>query len=167
MPVATNLGNAKKALSASLTQLGGLPTIDQALDINVQYLKAAVDGAASTATADLVVWVNPYDFPVYVVSAYALAAAGLTADNTNFATITFKTSDALAAGATAIALTLATTLTDSGTWAANVPEPFLTVTKANVAIPAGGGLWFNIAKSGTGVVVPISQFVVRLSKAES
>ncbi len=167
MPVATNLGNAKKALSSSVTQLGGLPTIDQALDFQVQYLKAAADGAASTATADTLIWVNPFDFPVYVVSAYAATASTLTADNTNFATLTLKTSDALAAGATAVALTMTTAITDSGNWAANVPEPYTSRTIANVAIPAGGGLWFNIAKSGTGVVVPISQYVVRLSKAES
>jgi len=34
------------------------------------------------------------------------------------------------------------------------------------AVPAGGSIWLNIAKSGTGVVVPVSQISVRLRRGE-
>ena len=40
------------------------------------------------------------------------------------------------------------------------------VTAAGQAVPAGGSIWLNIAKSGSGVVVPISQISVRLRRGE-
>jgi len=167
MPAATNLGNAKSALAASVTQLGSKATIDQAVGIDVQYNKAAADGMASTATADTLFWVNPYDFPVYVQSGYAVGlGTGITGDNTDYVTITIKTNDG-AGGATAIALTLTSQLTDGGTWTSNQSKAFTAVTKANTAVPAGGGLWFNIAKTGAGKVVPISTYCLKLFKAES
>ncbi len=167
MPAATNLGNAKKALSASVTQLGGQPTIDEALAFYVPYAKTAADGAASTATADTpFLWTNPFSFPVYVVSGYmTTTGAGITADANNNATITIKTNDG-AGGATAIALSITTDVA-TGNFTANVSKAFTSVTIANTAVPPGGRLWINIAKGGTGVVVPVSDFTVKLYKAES
>jgi hypothetical protein len=172
MPAATSIGDSKRALSASLVQRGAASSIaqtaivNQMLDVNYEYNKIAVDGAAATNTADTLVWTNPYDFPVYVVSGkYVGVGAGLTADPTNFATIAFKTNDG-AGGATATALSVATTVADGGTWTSNQSKSFTAVTLANTAIPAGGGLWINITKSGTGVVVPISNYVIRMQKGE-
>jgi hypothetical protein len=163
------LGDFKKGL-ASLVQTGAgapMPTINQMLDINFFYTKPAADGTAATATADMLLWTNPYDFPVYVIGAKAaMTGAALTNDPTNNAIITFKTDNG-AGGGTAIAATLTTTVALHGaTLLQNQSNPFDTITAANIAIPAGGGLWFNIAKGGTGVVVPVSNYVVRLQKAE-
>lgn len=167
MPADTNLGLAKKALSASVTQLGGLTTIDQGLAVDVQYNKTAADGMASTTTSDTLFWVNPYSFPVYVAAGYAVGlGTGITGDNTDYVTITIKTNDG-AGGSTAVALTLTSQLTDGGSWTSNQSKAFTTLTKANTAVPAGGGLWFNIAKGGAGKVVPISTYCIRLLKAES
>lgn len=166
MPVATNLGNAKKALSASVTQLGGMPTIDEALAFSVPYYKIAQDAAAATNTADLSFWTNPFAFPVYVIGGYMTATGGgITADANNNAVITIKTNDGIG-GATAVALSITTDVA-TGNFSANQPKAFTSVTLANTAIPVGGRLWFNITKGGTGVQLPISDFVVKLYKAET
>lgn len=165
----SNLGDYKKGLS-SLVQApagNGLPVVNQALDVNFQFTKAAADGAAATATADTLVYTNPYDFPLYVVSAKGvMTGAALANDANNNAAISFKTNDG-AGGATAIAATLNTTVAAHGaTLPQNQSVNFDVINAANIAIPPGGGLWFNITKAGTGVVVPVSNYVVRLQKAE-
>jgi len=166
MPAPTNLGNAKKSLSGSVTQLGGIDTIDESLAFEVMFDKAAADGAAGTATTDTIVWMNPYNVPVYVQSAEAVGVgAGIVADAANFATLTFRTRDGVG-GASAAALTLATDLA-GGSWTSNQRKAITALTKANQAIPVGGQLTFSIAKSGTGVVVPISKYIIKLFKGET
>lgn len=164
----SNLGDFKKGLAGLVPSAAGapLPVVNQLGDVFATFQKTAADGAATTATADTLFYSNPYDFPLYVVSGKVTATgAGITADNTNFATITIKTNDGIG-GATAIALTVATTLTDSGTFSQNQPKSFTAVTAANIAVPPNGGLWLNIAKAASGVTVPVSFFTVRLQKAE-
>lgn len=165
MPAATNLGNAKKSLSASVTQLGGLETLDEALAINIPFDKAA-DAMASTTTTDTLVWMNPFDYPVYLDSAEAVATgAGITANDTDFATITFRTRDGVG-GSSSAALTIVTNVA-GGTWTQNQRKAITAQTKANLAVPVGGQITFSIAKGGSGVVVPVSKFVVKAYKAES
>jgi len=143
-----------------------VPVVHQAFDLTIPFAKAAADGAAGTATADTLFWTNPFDFPVLVVAGRITPiGAGVTADNTNFATITIKTNDG-AGGATGIALTANTTITDLGNLTSNQSKSFTLLTPANQIVPAGGGLWFNIAKSGTGVVIPISNYTIRLQRGE-
>lgn len=166
MPAPTNYGLAKKALSSLPTQLGGLATQDDLMALCVEYLKTAADAMASTTTTDAMVWVNPFPYPVYLQSAYGLATgAGITADASNYATITFRTID-LAGGASAAALTIATDVA-GGTWTQNQSKAITSQTKANLAVPVGGGITFSIAKAGTGVVVPVSRFYLKLYRAES
>jgi len=142
------------------------PVVNQAFDFWVQFNKAAADGAAATATADTWFWSNPYDFTCYLQSAIAVATTGtLTASNTDYATITIKTNDGIG-GATAVGLSALTQVTGTNSWATNQPRDFGVVTGAGIAIPAKGGLWFNIAKTGTGVVVPISSYFVRIRRGE-
>lgn len=165
MPVATNLGQAKDCLSASVTQFGGTATIDESLAIDIPFDKAAADGMASTTTTDTIVWLNPYTVPVYLQSAQAVGVgAGITSDPANFATITFRTRDGVG-GASAAALTLATD-TAGGSWTSNQNKAITAQTIANLAVPVGGQITFSIAKSGTGVVVPISKYIIRAFKAE-
>jgi hypothetical protein len=163
------LGNTKKAVAAFIPSDAGapLPVVNQLFDFNIPYTKAAVDGSAAATTSDTLVWSNPFDFTVYVVSAkLTTTGAGITCDNTNFASIQWKTNDG-AGGATAVALQVNTTLIDSlANYVANQSRNFTQVTPANTAIPPGGGLWFAITKTASGVVVPVSNFAVRLQKAE-
>lgn len=163
------LGDFKKGLS-SLVQAAagnGMPTVHQLTDLQFNFTKAAADGAVGTATADTLLWTNPFDFTVYVVGAKAaMTGAALTNDAANNAAISLKTNDG-AGGATAIAATLNTTVAAHGaTLLQNQSNAFDVITAANIAIPPGGGLWLNIVKNGTGVVVPVSNYVVRLQRAE-
>lgn len=172
----SNIGDFMKGVDGSLgvgrtaSALPGTsvaqPVVNQAFDIFAPPFTKAADGAAGTATADTIIFNNPYDFTLYVQSAKIVATSGtLTADNTNFATITIKTDNA-AAGATAVALTLTTAITDSGNWAALIAKNFTAVTGANIALLPGANLYINIAKSGAGVVVPASITTVRLRRGE-
>lgn len=166
MPAATNLGLAKKALAASVTTLGSLDTVDEMLAIHILFDKASADAMASTTTTDTLVWMNPFDYPVYLDSAEAVATgAGITADASNNATITFRTRDGVG-GSSAAALTITTDVA-GGTWTQNQRKAITTQTKANLAVPVGGQITFSIAKGGTGVVVPVSKFVIKAYKAES
>ena len=175
MPSPTALGTMKKGLSefaqapastGGVPALGGLATIDDALAINIVFDKAAADAMASTTTTDTLVWMNPHAVPVYLVNAEAVATgAGITADASNNATITFRTRDGVG-GASAAALTIVTDVA-GGNWTQNQRKAITTQTIANLAVPVGGQITFSIAKGGTGVVVPVSKFVIRAYKGES
>ncbi len=160
-------GDIKKALAGvQALQSGGLPSIDELLAIHILYDKAAADGMASTATTDALVWMNPFSFPVYLVAAEAVATgAGITASDTDFATLTFRTRDGVG-GASAAALTIITNLA-GGNWTQNQRKAITSLTKANAAVPVGGQVTFSIAKTGSGVVVPVSKFVLKAYRAES
>jgi hypothetical protein len=165
MPAATNLGQAKDCLAASITQFGNTATIDELVAFEVMFDKAAADGAAATATTDTIVWLNPYTVPVYLQSAQAVGVgAGITADASNNATITFRTRDGVG-GASAAALTIVTDVA-GGSWTSNQNKAITTQTIANLAVPVGGQITFSIAKGGTGVVVPISKYIIRCFKGE-
>lgn len=167
MPAPTNYGLAKKALSSQITQLGGLATQDDLTAVYAQYYKAAADAMASTTTADTVIWVNPYPYPLYVDSGRIVGvAAGIATDETDYVTITIKTNDG-AGGSTAIALTYASNAAGGGALTSNQSKAFPTLTRANITVPVGGQLWINIAKAGAGKVVPISYFFVKMFRAES
>jgi len=153
-------------VGAQASPYGGGPTVAQLVDFHERFDKLAADGMASTATADTLLWTNPYDFTVYMVSArLTCTGAGITADNTNFATIALKSNDGVG-GATATGLSITTAITDSGNISQNQSKSFTLLTSAGAAIPAGGGLWLNIAKSGAGVVVPVSIINVRFRRGE-
>lgn len=145
---------------------GNVPVTHQAFDLWVDFDKTAADGAAATPTADTFIWTNPYDFSLLVTAGRMIGiGAGVTADNTNFATISIKTDNG-AGGATAIALSAATTITDLGTLVSNQSKLFTLLTPANQILVPGGNLWFNIAKAAAGVVVPISSYFIRLQRGE-
>jgi hypothetical protein len=144
---------------------GGEPVAQQLTDFWVSFTKAADDGMAATATADTLVWSNPFDFICEVVGARYIANGTITADNTNFATLQVKTQNA-AAGATAVAAALSTTITDSGNVATDIAEAF-TLTPANVQVPVGGNLKFAITKAAAGVIVRSGIIMVRLRRVGS
>lgn len=119
--------------------------------------KAAADGMASTTTAEtdcnqLVRYAGRLK-TLYIVC----TGAALTADAANFATITVSKRDSAGANLTTLA-TLTTTIASSGNLAQRAPVAFV-LTDANVDIAALSTLTFSIAKTGTGVVVPVSFFV--------
>ena len=163
----SNIGDLQKSMAgAQASPYGGGPTVAQLVDFHERFDKLAQDAAAATATADTLLWTNPYDFTVYIVGGRFTPTGGaIVADNANFATIAIKTNDGIG-GATAVGLSITTAITDSGNFTANQPKAFTLLTSAGAAIPPGGGLWLNIAKSGTGVQLPISLINIRLRRGE-
>jgi hypothetical protein len=129
--------------------------------------KTAADGMASTTTAATKSpYTNAFDFNLLVVSGKLSADATLTAHDTNNAVITIERDDA-ANGTPAAALTWTTSTTGAGgtgNWAVDTPLNNTSRTASNCIMVPGSNLFFAIAKGGTGVVVPISQILVRLRR---
>jgi hypothetical protein len=161
----SNLGDFKRGLCTLANQTGGLDTVHQFSDFIFTYSKATADSMATDVTAAVLTpFVNPFDFPVKVVSGRLVSAAALTAHDTNNAVISFRTDDG-ADSVPAIAISWTTSTTGTGNWVADIPESG-TVTAANVVLAAGACLHFGITKGGSGVIVPVTQFTLRLQRAE-
>ncbi len=123
----------------------------------VDYEKGA-DGAANTATAETTIGVLPEGGTL--LGAWVTGDAGVTADDTNYATITLRKRTSAGASATSIA-TLSTTTAGSGTWTAFAPEAFTVVTAASAnVVAAGSSLTLEISKPGSGVQLPIIKVIL-------
>lgn len=150
-------------------------------EITAVFQKPAADGAAATATASTKgngvngingSFTNPFTYDLVVTGFLISANATLTASDTDFATISVQTDDAAdGAPANAVALTTAATAPGSGNWAVDVAQVVREgVTTKGVFTPAsqrlrpGANLFIAIAKSGAGVVVPISTITVLMRK---
>lgn len=117
------------------------------------YLKTAADGAAATATANLTFGVARRQ--VRLRAAYFMPEGALTADNTNFATITLSRRPA-AGGADVVMASAPTTIVGSGSFVAGVAVPLvLSTVQGAIIVEALSSYRFGITKSGSGVVVPI------------
>lgn len=115
--------------------------------------KAAADGAAATATTEHSIMRASADMTL--VGVRYVPDAALTADNTNYATITIKRRDAAGGNATTLA-SVTTQITGSGNWTQWVAINLPVVVSA---IAAGQIVTVSIAKAGSGVVVPAGQLV--------
>lgn len=171
----------KKVAGDLAADEGGLATANRLFDLTAVFQKPAADGAAATATTSTKgngvngingSFTNPYDFDLAVVGFVISPNATLTADAANFATINVETDDA-ADGAPAAAASLATTIAapGSGNWAVDVAQAVRegvttkgVFTPTNQRLRAGANLFISIAKSGTGVVVPICTITVLLRR---
>jgi len=145
---------------------GGETTAGQFLDDMEAYFKSAADGMAGTATTDQWVFTNRTGGSIMLLTPTIVTlGAGLTADNTNFATIQVKRDDAIG-GASVVAWSITTAITDSGNLTASVPKLFTlrSATATNVVVPANGNVFIAITKSGAGVVVPISGITIPFRK---
>jgi hypothetical protein len=136
----------------------------------IRRQKEAADGAAATATAE-----HPFffveGFKKSIQSVKFLPAAGITADNTNFATfiVRARKADGTLVGIVAQGLT---TITGLGNFTAFVAKTIpltnaagtlvVAIDNANLDLGIGWMLTLEITKSGAGVVVPAGQLVVNL-----
>lgn len=122
-------------------------------------VKPAADGAASTTTAYTAAYQIRMPRACRVLAADIQPQAALTADNTNNATVKAVKGDG--AGGGEVVCASVQTVVANGNWAAGATEPMtLAASAADQRIPKGGVLSFSIAKSGTGVVVPICAITV-------
>lgn len=132
-------------------------------------VQRVVDAAASTATAETVVGFVP-KAPganaslAKTLRVYYLPAAALTADDTNYATITVSKYTAAGASKTTVATVTTTITAGSGDWVAFVPEEItLSATAANLILESGAILTYEVSKAGTGVALPAGKLVVVLT----
>lgn len=117
----------------------------------VSFSKASDDAMASTTTSETYTGIYiPYKCRLKSVT-YSATTGGITADNTNYATVTVSKRDSAAANLTTIA-TLTTTITSSGNITQGAGKACV-VTGSAVIITAGSTITFSIAKAGSGVVV--------------
>lgn len=145
---------------------GGEVTAGQMFDEIEPYFKAAADGAAATATTDQYVFTNRTGGSILLLTpSIVTLGAGITADNTNFATLQIKRDDGLG-GASVIAWSITTAITDSGNFTASIPKLFTlrSATATNVVVAANANVFIAITKSGAGVVVPISGITIPYRK---
>lgn len=140
---------------------GGFTAADQMLRgtiFGARLAKLVVDGAIGDVTTAFEGTDDENSDAIYVPYALTITAAklmplvGLTADASNYATITLGYADGAGGAVTAIA-TLDTTVAGGGSWVSGTAKA-MTLTSSNpVAVPAGSWLTFSIAKTGTGVAV--------------
>jgi hypothetical protein len=122
---------------------------------SITFTKEGDDGAAATATAETPILSAPNG--AIILNARYNPSAALTADNTDYATLTVARRDAAGANPEVIAA-ITTEITGTGDWVAFVAEDFAPL--ANTAIEAGGAVTFEIEKAGSGVVVPAGSLQV-------
>ncbi len=122
---------------------------------NVQ--KVAADGAAGT---DYTYALMKVPFDVEIVEVTICPDGTLTANDTNYATISLNKSDGAAGSATAVASQTTKITGGSGNWAARtfVDVP---VTAANKNVDDGQMLEIESVKAASGVAVPICGFTIR------
>lgn len=123
------------------------------------WQKTAADGAAATATAETVIGGQGPAAGFKLDSVQFFPAAALTADDTNFATITVTKRTA---GGSTVTIATATTKTSAsggtGNWTAW--SPVTIPVSAGASVAAGDLVSVAITKSGTGVVVPQGQLEI-------
>lgn len=97
-------------------------------------------------------WRAQVDKPVTITSAKLLPSGALTANGSNYATVTAEYDDG-AGGADTVIATLVTDVA-GGDWVAGTVKTMTLTGSAPVSVAAGKYLIIKIAKTGTGVLVP-------------
>jgi hypothetical protein len=137
---------APPTVGAGLSQLG-------VLSFNLHKL---VDGSAAATLSETAFARAGYAGTI--LAAYYVPDAALTADDTDYGTLTVKIRDG-AGGAAATVASKTTKITGgSGDWTAFVPVSLGAITNGTLA--AGSILTALIAKAASGVVIPAGQFVI-------
>lgn len=134
------------------TVLGSPGALNEANKQRQRFITAvpllAVEASAATATD---VGFFRAERALVLIAARIYPLTALTADASNYATVTITYDDDAGGSDT----TLATIVTSTVSWTANRSVAFSVATDASV--PSGSLVHFITAKTGTGVVVPISR----------
>ena len=150
-------GDLESSLSDAKAEVG------KQFTVHLKWVKAADDAMASTTTAEAFVASVPYAGLIKAI--YFIPGAAITADASDFATLTVRKYDAAGANDEIVG-TLTTELVAGGgigNATAGVRYAF-TLVSAQLPVVAGGSLTFEIAKAMSGVVVPASLFEVHMEK---
>lgn len=126
----------------------------------VSFSKSADDAMASTTTSETYTGVIVPVKSLLKSVKYVATTGGITANATNYATITVSKRDSAAANKTTVAsFATDTVTTDDVTQGA--PKAF-DLSTSNVVITAGSTLTFEIAKAASGVVVRAGTLTLEL-----
>lgn len=128
----------------------------------VQFAKASDDAMASTTTAETYTGKAAVHKARIKAIYYIATTGGITASDTDYATVTIKTRDSAAANAATVA-TLTTTTTSSGNVTQGAAKA-LVLTDANIIVSALSTFTLTIAKASSGVVVRAGEFIVELER---
>ena len=145
------------ASSAATDPIGAVGEAHSAL---FEFTKSDADSMAADATSETYTGVYvPRKAKVKAIY-FLPTSGGLTADATDYATITVSKRDSAADNKASLG-TITTTVASSGNLTQGVAEAFV-LTAANVVVAAGSTVTFEIAKAGSGVVVPAGRFILDL-----
>lgn len=152
----TNTGDVTVASTAPTVaplQVGFVPA---------KYPKTVADAAAADETDETPFHVNDTGVTRAVTAVNFQPGAALTADNSDFGTLSVYRRDADGTNQTLVA-EISTEITGSGNWTAFVAVPLtLSVTLANTLLAPGQQLTFEITKDGNGVTIPVGALVASL-----
>lgn len=115
------------------------------------WQKAAADGAANTATAESLIPRHPRQERITAIE--YVPAAALTADDTDYVTITVRKRDGAGGAAVTVATMTSKITGGSGNWSAFQAVSLGTI--ANPDLLVGDLLTIEITKAGAGKAVPI------------
>src|SRR5579864_3854152 len=128
-----------------------------------EWFKAAVDGSAGAATAELVIGtIGPGPANIPLTSVQFAPAALLTADPTNNATITVNKRTAALPGTAvpiAIGVTAASGANNTSSWTAWKAVPLTVQSGAGSFVSPGDVITIAITKGSAGVAVPQGQLI--------
>jgi hypothetical protein len=164
----SDLYDVQKKLAGDLAlDEGGIDVIQKLFSTVATYKKAAVD-TTLLETYSLKVWSNPYSTPVRIARAVYNPDATLTANTSNYATITLDVDDG--ANGTPVAAKTLTTSTVAGGGTGNfvadtqVLWPASGDTASALTVAAGANIFLTVAKAGAGILVPAGVLEIVLYK---
>jgi hypothetical protein len=118
-----------------------------------QWSKDTADPLTTSATAEQVIFTAPQD--VTITDVFIQPAAALTANDTNYATMTVSRRNATGGGQVTVALETTQTAGTGGTGNWTAFSAVSLGTLSNTALAAGQKLTITVAKNLTGVALPI------------
>lgn len=148
--------NQNRIVNAFMSLFSATDATDQDLvktTLVRKQIKARVHDAATAGTAwtETFVWRNDTGGSVKVVSAHAVTPIAVTANGSNYASfLAYQRTSAGASQATIATFATDTVATDD--MVAHAPKE-MTLTNANVVVPAGGVITAAVTKTGTGVAL--------------
>jgi hypothetical protein len=150
------LKKADAGAAASFGCSDPITAVAQAHSSIFTFSKASDDAMASTTTSETYTGIYfPYACKLKAVT-YVATTGGVTADASNYATVTVSKRDSAAANLTTVA-TLTTTVASSGSITQGAGKG-LVLSGSAVNISAGSTVTFSVAKTGTGVVLRAGVF---------
>lgn len=153
----------KQAQSGHITSIGAvdpIAVVSQAHSEDLSFDKTSADATAATTTSETFTGVYVPRAAKLTAIVFVPTSGNLTANATNFATVTVSKRNASGASKTSVA-TLTTTVASSGDLTQGAGKAcVLSSTAGALDLPAGSTFTFEIAKAASGVVVPAGRFTV-------